>query len=164
QAAQGGEGQSRRVDRGDAQDQPGRRGGDQGQVGQQGREGQGGSGQRGCPDHHQVGPEGEGQGRVGDLPSQWAGGRPQGAGGRVRVDGGNRARRPTSSSRPRRTRLTSAWPSTCGRIAATCSRSCASRGWTPPTGGPSWPSASGSSCARSGAAAGPGRGRGRSRS
>src|SRR5262249_42619675 len=85
QAAQGGEGQSRRVDRGDAQDQPSRRGGDQGQVGQQGRDGQGGSGQRGCPDHHQVGPKGEGQGRVGDPPSQWEGGRPQGAGGRVPV-------------------------------------------------------------------------------
>jgi hypothetical protein len=38
------------------------------------------------------------------------------------------------------------------------------RGWTPPTGGPSWRSASASSCARSGVATGPGRGRGRSRS
>jgi hypothetical protein len=39
-----------------------------------------------------------------------------------------------------------------------------SRGWTPPTGGPNSPSASGSSCARSGVAAGPGPARGRSRS
>jgi hypothetical protein len=60
-------------------------------------------------------------------------------------------------SRPRRTRRTSAWLSTCGLIATNCSRSCANRGWTPPTGGRSWRSASGSSCARSGAAAGPGR-------
>jgi hypothetical protein len=43
----------------------------------------------------------------------------------------------------------------------TCSRSCVSPGWMPPTGGPSWQSASGSSCARFGAAAGPGPGRGR---
>jgi NCS1 family nucleobase:cation symporter-1 len=42
-----------------------------------------------------------------------------------------------------------------------CSRSCVSRGWTPPTGRPSWRSASASSCARSGTAAGPGPGRGR---
>src|SRR5262249_2477834 len=59
---------------------------------------------------------------------------------------------PTWSSRPRRTRPTSAWPSTCGTIETTCSRSFVSRGWTRPTGGPSWRSASGSSCARSGAA------------
>jgi transposase len=38
------------------------------------------------------------------------------------------------------------------------------RAWTPPTGGRSWPSGSGSSCARSGEAIGPGQGRGRSRS
>jgi len=35
-------------------------------------------------------------------------------------------------------------------------RSCISRGWTPPTGVRNWRSASGSSCARSGEAAGPG--------
>jgi hypothetical protein len=62
------------------------------------------------------------------------------------------------------TRPTSAWPSTCGLIATTCSRSCDSRGWTRPTGGRSWPSASASSSGRSGAAAGRGPGRGRSRS
>jgi hypothetical protein len=39
------------------------------------------------------------------------------------------------------------WPATCGTIATSCSRSCESRGWTPPTGGPGWPSASGSSFA-----------------
>jgi hypothetical protein len=38
------------------------------------------------------------------------------------------------------------------------------RGWTPPTGGRNWRCASGSSCARSGAAAGAGPERGRRRS
>jgi transposase len=71
---------------------------------------------------------------------------------------------PIWSSPPRRTQPTSAWPSTCGLIEVTCSRSCTSQGWTPPTGGPSLRSGSGSSCARSGVAAGRGRVRGHSRS
>jgi len=60
---------------------------------------------------------------------------------------------------------TSSGPSlrTLPTSAPTCSRSCVSRGWAPPTGGPSWPSASGSSCARSGEVTGPGPGRERSR-
>ena len=56
-----------------------------------------------------------------------------------------------------------AWRSICGTIGMSCSRSCVSRAWTPPTGVPSWRSASVSSCARSGVAAGPGSVRGRSR-
>ncbi len=41
---------------------------------------------------------------------------------------------PTWSSRPKRTRPTRSWPSTCGLIATSCSHSCVSQAWTQPTG------------------------------
>ena len=83
---------------------------------------------------------------------------------RDRHAAGRISRHGLAVARGRRENQTSAWPSTCRTIITACSRSCVSRGWTPPTGGRSWRSASGSSCTRSGVAAGPGQGRGRRRS